>query len=334
MLVKRVSLYLIAALFIASNAYADSFSSRQAVINLLKGTIPYSAIKLVSESHYTLNGIVYKNIPFTFDTYNINSSKAQSYTVRCASSEKIDIHVCQRLNKNAAIDDPRYFAYLALFDKSTQDEEKNFFIDTHSKLPDVKPVTSDGRYDVVTYTTYSDYPTYGKYNNKTHEIWVTLTSEMKNKIRSTICHSSYKNSDAITIRFNQMLGLAPDKPYSPQRHFVFMTVPGVNSYEKNGMFRPCVNTYHLNNNPSCTTFLTYQQQMHNNYTKNWVVNNYQSSNQPDNPQPWTGQGYTYDWGSLSTNHYGLSEYIIAKNTELFIYKTQDVKAFVNDICNG
>ena len=47
------------------------------------------------------------------------------------------------------------------------------------------------------------------------------------------------------------------------------------------------------------------------------------------PAPWTRLGYTYDWGE-SSNHVGLSEFVLAKGASLEV----DAVTPVDDYCRG
>jgi hypothetical protein len=73
---------------------------------------------------------------------------------------------------------------------------------------------------------------------------------------------------------------------------------------------PCDQTPDATGQPRCPTcdkgncgFTTY---------KNWFTNRkawiYQQS-VPGGPYPWTGLGYTYDWGNPDPPHVGLSEFV-------------------------
>ncbi|MCQ2061791.1 MAG: hypothetical protein MJY99_00445 [Fibrobacter sp.] len=45
--------------------------------------------------------------------------------------------------------------------------------------------------------------------------------------------------------------------------------------------------------------------------------------------PWTRLGYTYDWGSRSSNKYGLSEFVIMPGSKVEVRFTKNIKSYLN-----
>lgn len=62
----------------------------------------------------------------------------------------------------------------------------------------------------------------------------------------------------------------------------------------------------------------------------WFKNNTYYSYFEANPRlPWTRLGYTYDW-AYNCNHYGLSEFVLKKNSSILIEKTLEVQQFYTE----
>lgn len=138
------------------------------------------------------------------------------------------------------------------------------------------------------YTNTSDNPSYA--------VWVTAVPQVHE-----MC-SKYANQskDALDMRLKQYLGLAPDWNYDV---FVEMWV------SPNDMFRPCVDpevndsTCNLNfgdSAPNVKNIPDYQD---------FYSDLYYKSYRASAGVPWTGLGYTYDWGNPDSD-IGASEYIL------------------------
>lgn len=46
--------------------------------------------------------------------------------------------------------------------------------------------------------------------------------------------------------------------------------------------------------------------------------------------PWTGRGYTYDWGTEKRFHYGMSEYILEQKSNYSVYNIKSVEEFSSE----
>lgn len=157
---------------------------------------------------------------------------------------------------------------------------------------------------VVTWKSQRNYEQYIKPNSNTSPfedkvIWVTVASQVKEFCNQYLKDHPQATEEDLNLRLKQYLGLAPDWKYDL---FVEMWV------RPQDLFRPCVNpditTRQCQLNfeaaiPKVPGIRDYQLFYQNLYFK--------SIRQA--LQPWTGLGYTYDWGN-SVNRVGASEFIL------------------------
>lgn len=158
---------------------------------------------------------------------------------------------------------------------------------------------------VVTWKSRTNYEKYIKNNNLTdsnsnHALWVTVAPQVK-----AFCQAYEHDTDEeLNLRLKQYLGLAPDWQYDV---FVEMWV----SPEQ--LFRPCVDPEI--NDTQCETKVPETFPVVANIPDygQFYKNLYFQSFRKSAGVPWTGLGYTYDWGNAHSN-IGASEFILMPNS--------------------
>ncbi|MBS0588043.1 MAG: hypothetical protein JSS37_08825 [Proteobacteria bacterium] len=165
----------------------------------------------------------------------------------------------------------------------------------------------DGKVLVVTWKSQCDYKKYIENETHTsqgekHMTWVTAAPQVQ-----AFCQSFVKNNPNgdLNLRLKQYLGLNADWNYDV---FVELWVDPAD------MFRPCVDPEIHDNNcqlhfsecpaPPIKEIADYYAFYKDLYFKSF---RYQSR------VPWTGLGYTYDWGNPASP-VGASEYILRPNS--------------------
>lgn len=113
-------------------------------------------------------------------------------------------------------------------------------------------------------------------------------------------------------RFNALMGLAPDKHYT---HFTLFWV------NPRYLLRPAYNM-DITSSTGRKNFDDYVEQDY----RQWFFQRMQYAYQ-QNISPWTRLGYTYDWAS-EDEEYGLSEFLVRKNTMVRVQQTITVADFV------
>ncbi|MEL6579081.1 MAG: hypothetical protein AAFQ14_04975 [Cyanobacteria bacterium J06621_12] len=163
----------------------------------------------------------------------------------------------------------------------------------------------------------------GSHQTTSREVWVTVVPELQN-----FCTNYAQTGQEISPRIEQLLGLAPS--HQPAKSIVELWVdakdlfrptpdPEISDHEAELAFRPANN------------FLRVSPEYQDWF--NSRLNEFESQLKemnPDHPAvPWTRLGYTYDWGE-STNHVGLSEFVLSKGAELEVESVSTV----DNYCRG
>lgn len=131
-----------------------------------------------------------------------------------------------------------------------------------------------------------------------------------------------KNSNGVTdweLRLEQLIGLPVETEYT------HVTAMWVNVED---VIRPAFVT-------SVTEQVT-EQSLDDSMLgehQEWFENNTESSYSDDYPYPWTRLGYTYDW-EIGIEEYGLSEFLVLKNSELLVEWTYSNQEFINWLENN
>ena len=158
---------------------------------------------------------------------------------------------------------------------------------------------------VSTWKSQSSYEQFFKPYNKTsenqnHVVWVTTVPQVRRLCAEMLAANPKISKEAIDLRLKQYLGLNPDWHYDI---FIDMWVDPAD------LFRPCVdpkiddkscNLHFGDNLPKVKNITDYR-----NFYEKLYYKSYRSSS----GVPWTGLGYTYDWGNPESE-VGASEYIL------------------------
>ncbi|MEL6494318.1 MAG: hypothetical protein AAFQ41_04240, partial [Cyanobacteria bacterium J06623_7] len=162
----------------------------------------------------------------------------------------------------------------------------------------------------------------GSTEPQTRDMWVTVVPELKN-----FCTNyAVTTGKEVTPRIEQLLGLPPGKHES--RKIVEFWVLAKD------LFRPTPDP-EISDREAELEFRTANDFLSiSDKYKEWYNRELASFNSrikemnPDKmPAPWTRLGYTYDWGE-SSNHVGLSEFVLAKGASLEV----DSVTPVDDYC--
>ncbi|MEY2911651.1 MAG: hypothetical protein RLZZ184_960 [Cyanobacteriota bacterium] len=137
-----------------------------------------------------------------------------------------------------------------------------------------------------------------------YQTWFTAVPQVKEfcqKYQAT--DSNIPDNIELSLRLQQYLGLILNK-YSTKTHFVEMWVKGED------LMRPCIDG---EINDSSCDLLPLPVPDHSPVVKTIYTNSY--SNAKKEYYPWSGLGYTYDWGNPQKPHQGPSEFIINPTPE-------------------
>jgi hypothetical protein len=172
---------------------------------------------------------------------------------------------------------------------------------------------NDKKVLVVTWTKYPEsYPENDTISNTWGEIWVTVVPEMEDWFLA-----NYSTGSNYVTRTEELLGLPRDKGYT---YFVEMWV------DPDDLWRPSPDNEITDTSADLDIPTdidsTYQVWYNENIIYSYFPMRY----------PWTRLGYTYDWGS-STTEIGLSEFVIKKNSQIIVYKVYDNESYFENIFN-
>jgi hypothetical protein len=176
---------------------------------------------------------------------------------------------------------------------------------------------------VITWKSQSSYEKYIKpFTNTSKDesrvIWVTVAPQLQE-----FCQQHLKNNPRITdenlkMRLRQYLGLDPQWQYdlfvemwvSPQDLFRPCVDPDISKTECSTDFQKDINPQVLGITPDAKIkdYKAFYQNLYYQSIRSGV-------------QPWTGLGYTYDWGDNAT-HVGASEFILIPGANYVINKTE------------
>ena len=177
----------------------------------------------------------------------------------------------------------------------------------------------EGKLLVVSWKSLKSYEKY--YKHKTHTspneeyvTWVTAAPQLQN-----FCQDYVRNHPQgdLNLRLKQYLGLHFEREYDV---FIEMWV------DPKDLFRPCVD--HQIEDNSCQLMFSDDQPTKAGKIADYPAfykNLYFKSFRHSPGVPWTGLGYTYDWGNAQSN-VGGSEYIISPNSP---YEIERVVATAN-----
>jgi hypothetical protein len=162
---------------------------------------------------------------------------------------------------------------------------------------------------VVTWKSQDSYEKFLKPNTQTsssesYVIWITLAPKMKELCSAFLRAHPKADKKALDARLKELLGLNPSWEYDV---FVELWV------SPEDLFRPCVDP--IPNDSACD--LSFGQDTpkvknikdYKAFYQNLYFNDFHAS--PG--VPWTGLGYTYDWGNPKSE-VGLSEFILSPSS--------------------
>ena len=159
------------------------------------------------------------------------------------------------------------------------------------------------------------YPDTGKYNTDNRETWVTVYPELLETMRTS-------NEKNVNLRLQQLLGLPPTDP--PNKLFIEFWV------KPDDLFRPCPDKEIADS--SCNLCFSKEDSLDKNHIE-WITNKRLANYNCDGlfkHYPWTALGYTYDWNPENKNHKGLSEFIIKKNSIIYVKRIIPTEEYLKE----
>jgi hypothetical protein len=146
------------------------------------------------------------------------------------------------------------------------------------------------------------------------EIWVTAVPELLQRMQNI----KEKNKN---IRLRQLLGLTPTEQ---DKYFIEFWV------NTTDLFRPCPDKEITDN--KCNLCFTMQDSLDMNHVQ-WMNNNWLNSYFKCglySQYPWTGLGYTYDWNPKNKTHKGLSEFLVRKNSTIYLNRERTTENYLTE----
>ena len=151
-------------------------------------------------------------------------------------------------------------------------------------------------------------------------IWVTSAPQVQNFCRDYLLQNPHTSADDLDLRLKQYLGLNQNWKYDT---FIELWV------DPNDLFRPCVDPEI--NDSSCNLAFSDDPTKaveipgianYKHFYQNLYFNDFRfrQTGTPTPGVPWTGLGYTYDWGNPNTP-VGASEFIITTKAPYTIAST-------------
>ncbi len=152
--------------------------------------------------------------------------------------------------------------------------------------------------------------------NPDHVTWATLAPQVQKFCQNYLTEHPNTDQQQLNLRLKQYLGLSANWKYDV---FIEMWV------SPKDLFRPCVDPE--TNDTQCNWQLGDSQPQVKNIPDYpaFYKSLYYKSFRESSGVPWTGLGYTYDWGNLQSP-VGASEFILSPHTEYKIERvllTQD-----------
>lgn len=147
-----------------------------------------------------------------------------------------------------------------------------------------------------------------QYNTQNYPIWITTSPQLQNWFKG-------QNPADTNLRLQQLLGLPPNSTYN---YFVEFWVKPAD------LFRPCPDN-EITDKACSTCFPPNTDSTYINWINESRISRYYPCNLYDQ-YPWTQLGYTYDWNPDNKTHFGMSEFVIKPNSNVYvnaIYTTQE-----------
>ena len=171
----------------------------------------------------------------------------------------------------------------------------------------------DGRILLYTFHKYPDsYPDGADVKLEWGNVWTFTGGELEEWYQ--------KNKENVTdwqTRIKELIGLRPD---NESDHFTAMWV------KPEDVFRPA----YVSDIGTIEMTDAFSEEVDEDY-KEWFDSNIISS-YFDGKYPWTRLGYTYDWAD-NGSEYGLSEFIVKKDSDVKVAYTVELKEMLNKLDN-
>ena len=201
----------------------------------------------------------------------------------------------------------------------------------HTTIDPTPLITLQGSYvRMVTYTNENDFKTTDTTLGTL--TWTAVESELKPLCMQYVAqhHPTHKQ---LTLWLAQLVGVSPYQTNAYR--FVVMDVPIIQAYygapaSGIGIFRPCTDPRigpHADGSPICPAQMNLADTHIASDYKTWFINNsmtsYTLTRETDDKNhyigaPWTGYGYTYNWNPEVKSVYGVSEFVVLKNTPITV----------------
>lgn len=200
----------------------------------------------------------------------------------------------------------------------------------HSTNTSPTPLTviSGTHVQMVTYTNYTGYKTTDTQLGAT--IWTTVQPDLKKLCMQYVKQNAHLTHHQLTLWIAELLGVSPYQ--ADTREFVVMDIPVIQAYygappSTIGIFRPCTDPrigLHEDGSPICPPQMNAADTNIASDYKTWFINNsissYTLAKNADQEigAPWTEYGFTYNWNPAAANSYGISEFVVLKNTPVTV----------------
>lgn len=200
----------------------------------------------------------------------------------------------------------------------------------HSVTTDPVPLTiiEGAHVRMVTFTNYTGYKTTDTQMGA--DVWTTADPELKNQCMQFVKNHPHATHQQLTLWIAELLGVAPYQ--ADTRQFVVFDIPVIQAYYGNpesaiGIFRPCTDPRigpHADGSSICPSQMNSSDNNIGSDYKTWFINNSiaaytrSKTNNQDNGAPWTELGFTYNWNPEAAMPFGLSEFVVKKNTPVTV----------------
>ncbi|PHI21766.1 hypothetical protein CEQ90_00320 [Lewinellaceae bacterium SD302] len=152
----------------------------------------------------------------------------------------------------------------------------------------------------------------GRYNTGKYPIWVTASPELQEQCT----RPGFGRREGLDLRLKQLFGMPPGVN---KKYFVSFWVRPADLY------RPCPDG-EIGDRSCGLAFPDFVSDNHKNWVNEQRIASYYNMKWDAN-YPWTELGYTYDWNPGNKLHIGLSEFIIATNSNVIVKRAYTTEEF-------
>ncbi len=176
---------------------------------------------------------------------------------------------------------------------------------------------------LAVFTTYTGYTLSDKVLGAT--IWATVASDIQPLCTDYAMKNHKKSrSEPLALWIAKLLGLPSEQ--AEKRFFVVLQVPVIQAYYGStpssiGIFRPCTDPRigaHSYGTAICPKQMNANDPLIASDFKTWFINTSIDAHTLDHGMPWTEYGYTYNWNEHASDHLGVSEFVVLKNTPVTV----------------